>query len=235
MAFQATQHGVVEIRGRQAVVRAVATSRVAVAAGVALTLASVVILLGIITAESTYPDVYTTHDNEISDLGATRPPNSIIRQPSARIFNATMLTSGALVITAAAMLQRSRAPRRTWITTGLLGIGVFGVGVFPGNYAPHGIFAMLAFVSGGLAALLAGTRVSGPARYVSMLLGATTLASLVVALLGDLTPVWDEFGDGGVERWVAYPVVLWLAVFGGLLAGNPAAAAVGDDTASRGI
>ena len=226
MAFQATGREVFELQGTRAVVRAVATPKVAVMAGVAFSLASIVILLGIVTAEATYPAVYTTHDNEISDLGATRPPHSIIRQPSARIFNSTMLASGALVTVGAVMLQRAGAPRRAWITTGLLGIGAFGVGVFPGNYAPHGIFALLAFVNGGLAGVLAGTRMSGPARYVSMLFGGIALTSLGVALFGDMTPVWDEFGDGGVERWVAYPIVLWLAVFGGLLAGNPAAAGV---------
>ena len=193
--------------------------RAAIAAGVALTVASFVILLGIITAESLYPATYTTHDNEISDLGATRPPNSIIRQPSARIFNSTMLASGALIIAGAAALRLGGREKRVWITLGLMGIGVFGVGVFPGNYAPHGIFAMLAFVAGGLSAVLIGTVQVRPLRELSIALGVATLGSLVLALLGDLTPLMDEMGDGGLERWVAYPVVIWLGVFGGHLAG----------------
>ena len=53
------------------------------AAGLLLAIAGSVILMGIITAESQYPFPYTTHDNEISDLGATRPPNSVTHQPSA--------------------------------------------------------------------------------------------------------------------------------------------------------
>jgi hypothetical membrane protein len=34
---------------------------------------------------------YTTFHSEISDLGATKPPNSLIYQPSTSIFNVTML------------------------------------------------------------------------------------------------------------------------------------------------
>ena len=39
-------------------------------------------------------------------------------------------------------------------------------------------------------------------------------------MAGDATPLVDELGDGGIERWVAYPVVLWLVAFGGYLAGR---------------
>jgi hypothetical membrane protein len=192
-------------------------------AAVGLTVASFVILLGIITAEALYPATYTTHDNEISDLGATRPPDSIIRQPSARIFNATMLASGAMIIASAVALRAGGLPKRAFVALGLMGIGVFGVGVFPGNYAPHGIFAMLAFVAGGLSAILAGTTMARPVREISIAMGVATLGSLAVAMVGDLTPIWDEMGDGGVERWVAYPVVIWLGVYGGYLGGQRAA------------
>ena len=131
-----------------------------------------------------------------------------------------MLASGALVIAAAAGARHAGERRRAWVPMGLMGIGIFGVGVFPGNYAPHGIFAMLAFVAGGLTAVLTGTLLRSPMRDVSIVLGALTLGSLAVAMVGDLTPIWDEMGDGGVERWVAYPVVLWLGIYGGHLLGR---------------
>lgn len=190
-------------------------------AGVTLSLAGVVILLGIITAEALYPATYTTFENEISDLGATRPPNSIILQPSAHIFNATMLVSGALILTSAAMLWKSMPKRRMGIWVVLMGLGVFGVGVFPGNMSPyHGLFALLAFVAGGAGAIVCGTVVRGPIRWLSSTLGTVALGSLMVAMLGDLTPALEELGDGGVERWVAYPTVLWLTLFGGYLMGT---------------
>ena len=105
------------------------------AAGLLLAIAGSVILMGIITAESQYPFPYTTHDNEISDLGATRPPNSVTHQPSAAIFNGTMLATGAMIFAAAYLLKRAQSSKKAWISTGLLGLGVFGVGVFPGNFS----------------------------------------------------------------------------------------------------
>ena len=196
------------------------------AAGVCLLLAGIVILMGIITAEATYPAPYTTFDNEISDLGATRPPDSIIRQPSARIFNTIMLASGALILAGAFFLRRMRVRRGSVIAVGLLGLGVFGVGVFPGNYGSiHPIFALAAFVSGGISGIAVARWVEPPFRLLSFALGVIALAALVIAFLGDLTPVVDELGDGGIERWIAYPVVLWLVAFGGYLLGAPGSAA----------
>lgn len=224
MAFQLVGSRAVAVGAERPEARAFAGSKAAVRAGILFAAAGIIILLGIITAEALYPDIYTTHDNEISDLGATRPPDSIIRQPSARIFNSTMLASGTALLVGAFSLRQAGSAKRIWITNGLMGLGVFGVGVFPGNYAPHGIFAMLAFVAGGLAAVLTGTKLSGPVRLMSIGLGAATLGSLAIALVGDLTPIWDEMGDGGVERWVAYPVVLWMVLFGGFALGNPQAA-----------
>lgn len=57
-------------------------------AGILLFISGIIIVLGIITAESYYPVEmnYTTRENEISDLGATKPPESFIIQPSATIF-----------------------------------------------------------------------------------------------------------------------------------------------------
>lgn len=201
--------------------RAMSRIRAQALAGVLVAAAGVVILLGIITAEALYPDVYSTFDNEISDLGGTRPPNSVIRQPSAHIFNATMLISGVLILGGAAIEVGVNPQRRMGIWLGLMGAGVFGVGVFPGNAAPyHGLFALLAFVSGGVGAVVASTVTTAPFRWLSLGLGFVALGSLVTAFLGDLTPAMEQLGDGGVERWVAYPTVLWFLAFGGYAMGG---------------
>ncbi len=77
-----------------------AIGRLVSLAGALLVLAGCVALMGIISAETFYP-AYSTAQNHISDLGATRPPDSVILQPSATIFNATMLATGLLVLGAA--------------------------------------------------------------------------------------------------------------------------------------
>jgi hypothetical membrane protein len=201
--------------------RATASTRAAVLAGSLLMGAGVIILMGIITAEAMYDATYTTFDNEISDLGATRPPDSVSYQPSAAIFNITMLVTGAMVMGAAVFLHPTLGARRATISTGLLGLGVFGVGVFPGNYGSiHPWFALLAFTSGGLAGILVGTVLTGPMRLVSIALGATTLVCLAIGMAGEGSIFFDHLGDGGVERWIAYPVVLWMVAMGGDLIGR---------------
>jgi hypothetical protein len=37
--------------------------------------------------EALYPGTYTTHDNTVSQLGATEPADSVVLQPSAAIFD----------------------------------------------------------------------------------------------------------------------------------------------------
>lgn len=192
------------------------------AAGALLVTAGSVILMGIITAEALYPEVYTTFANEISDLGATRPPDSVIHQPSATIFNVTMLVAGACIALAGYLLGRARGARRVSISIAVLGIGIFGVGVFPGSYdAIHPLFALLAFVTAGVAAILSAHVQTAPFRYFSLAFGAITLAALVVGMIGEGTPVFDELGAGGVERWIAYPAVLWIVAFGAYLLPKP--------------
>ena len=186
-------------------------------AGVLLSAAAGVILMGIITAEALYPAAYSTFDNEISDLGATRPPGSVSYQPSAAIFDGTMLASGALILAAAFLVHRGLRRRAVSVWLGVFGASVFLVGVFPGNTAPHPLAATSTFLSAGVVALVVSRSQSAPARYVSAVLGTVTLVSMAFGFfLLDWGPV-AELGDGGIERWIAYPAVLWLAVYGGYL------------------
>ena len=177
------------------------------------------ILMGIITAEALYPDVYTTFENEISDLGATRPPDSIILQPSAAVFDTLMVVTGAMILASSCFLHKAFSTRRVTISVALIGVGVLGVGVFPGNRETlHPLFALTAFVSGGVAAVLCARVQAAPFRYLSRTLGMITLVSLAIGLFaGESSVFYDKLGDGGVERWIAYPAVLWMVAFGAYL------------------
>lgn len=201
------------------------------AAGALLFLAGAAILMGIITAEVLYPADYSTAANTVSDLGGSRPSEGgVVLQPSATIFDATMVVSGVMIVAAAYGLQRAFGRRVVTIPIALLGLGVLGVGIFPGNTGLHPIFALLAFVSGGLAAILSYKASVSPLRYIVVALGAIALLMLVLGivgapqpdgmgLLGNSGPI-AALGAGGVERWIAYPVVLWLTAFGGYLMGS---------------
>jgi hypothetical membrane protein len=181
--------------------------------GTLLFLAGSIILMGIITAEAFYPSGYTTANSEISDLGATVRPNSVSYQPSATIFNYTMMLAG-LMIAMAALLQHKWYKKYLFsIPLLLLGVGMLGVGVFPGNKDPyHGIFALLTFNMGGLMAITSFKIASAPFKYIGIVFGLITIITLWTASF--FIPI---IGDGGTERWVAYPVVLWLTGIGGYM------------------
>jgi hypothetical membrane protein len=98
------------------------------------------------------------------------------------------------------------------IPTALLGVGTVGVGVFPLTHpTPHTLFAVTAVLAGGIAVVLSSRVTAAPFRYLWMLLGAIALGATVLAL--DAFRSWApmvELGEGGLERWIVYPILLWL-------------------------
>ena len=190
-------------------------------AAILLMLAGSTVLLGIITAEALYPGEFNTGDDTVSTLGSSFQPGDEVREPSATIFNLTMVVSGLMIATGAYLL--SGYGRALPIALGVLGVAVFAVGLFPGEIVDgepstegvHPIVAMLAFIGAAIGAILAARVTPAPFRYLSAALGAISLAALLTSgALGD-----TSLGEGGVERWVVYPVVLWLLAFGGYLLG----------------
>jgi hypothetical membrane protein len=176
-------------------------------------------LMGIITAEAFYPSGtgYTTFHSEVSDLGATRPPNSIIYQPSSSIFNTTMLLSGLMTLTATFYQHRYFRKLLVSIPLGLFGLGLVGIGIFPGDKIPyHGMFAMLTFLSGGFSAIASAKIASTPFKYIGILLGSIALLTWFAAVFVPAI-IFPYIGIGGTERWIVYSLVLWLTGLGGYL------------------
>jgi hypothetical membrane protein len=184
-------------------------------AGLLLFLAGFLIFMGIITGEILYPLDFSTRDNYISELAAALPPATIIPQPSAIIFNVTMMVSGIMIIIAAFSLQIALKKLLPSIPLGLLGVGILGVGIFPGNIVPwHGIFALIIFISGGIAAITSFKIVGPPIRYVFICLGIIALFFLLCSKL-----FIPALGVGGAERCLFYPVVFWVTGLGAYLSG----------------
>mgnify|MGYP000078783643 FL=1 len=192
-------------------------------AGFGLSVSGFIGFMGIITAEVLYPNYSTRQD--ISDLGSTRPPDPVIHEPSATMFNSTMLLTGVIVILSAYLLYQAMDRRGFPISLAVFGFGAFGVGVFPGDVTPwHGLFALLTFFMGGITVLLSTRVVSRPFSFLCGLFGGVSFLTLVSVFFFGLvvrSPHPFEFlGAGGIERWVVYPVILWLLTFGGYLLGN---------------
>jgi hypothetical membrane protein len=192
--------------------------RLAAVAGILYSSAGFVLLMGIITAETKYPIFrhYTTRQ-EISDLGGTRPPHGLVTQPSAMIFDTTMLIVGVLLLAGAFALWRLYRNRLLTVVSTLFGAGALGVGIFPGNTTPHPNVAMIAFVFAPLTAIAVFRVTSGPFRFMSLFVGLLSLAALVAGELGDNNLFVKLIGIGGTERWQVFPIILWLAFFGGYL------------------
>jgi hypothetical membrane protein len=183
--------------------------------GLLLFLAGLMLFMGIITGEIFFKKNYNTRESYISELGAPTPPETVAAEPSAAIFNYTMIISGLMIIAATYFIQRIFKKLLTTIPLGLFGIGILGVGIFPGNIAPwHGIFALLLFISGGLGAITSYKILSAPLKYIFIFLGIVTL----VFLIGYKYFI-PSLGVGGTERWVFYPTLFWITGLGAYLLG----------------
>jgi hypothetical membrane protein len=185
--------------------------------GLIFFLAGSFVLMGIITAEAMYPTSYTTFKNEISDLGGTKPPNSLIYQPSASIFNTTFLLAGLMVLIATFYQHQYFKKLLFTIPVCLFGLGLTGIGIFPGNVSPyHGMSSMLTFLAGGLSPILSFKIVLAPFKYIGIVFGLVALATWFLAVFSPVM-LFPVIGMGGTERWIAYPIMLWLTGFGGYL------------------
>jgi hypothetical membrane protein len=194
------------------------TDRRAKIAGALLTCTGIGILLSIITNEALYPldRHYNTFTNTISDLGGTIPPNSYMVQPNRAIFIATMAVASALVLAAAYELHAVIRRRRFVVGLVVFGATLAGLAIFPGNVATwHPWIALICFVSGSVLAIMSRKLLEAPTRYLAVTLGVVALVATVAGLeaFENVGPqAW--IGIGGDERWIAYPVLLWLVIFG---------------------
>jgi hypothetical membrane protein len=192
-----------------------------VIAGVLLALTGIGMIMSIITNEALYPTdpPYTTFANSISDLSGTRPPDSFVVEPNRAIFIVSMAVCGAAVLVSAYLLWSVIGRRRVAVGLALFGVGLVGIAVFPGNVATwHPLFAMLCFVAASVTAIMSRKVLPRPVRYFAAALG---LAALVATSFGlevfENSGLQAALGYGGTERWIAYPVLLWLVMFGSVL------------------
>jgi hypothetical membrane protein len=158
---------------------------------------------------------YDVPGGAISDLG--------VIPETALLFNVSLVAVGVLNAVGGWLLYRSH--RQGWILAifVLAGIGAAGAGLVPLDTSDlHGIFALVAFLFFNLEVLATATIVHGPMRWISVIAGVVGLAFVVLMVIGDSgnPGVFGPIGHGGAERMIAYPPMLWLAVFGGYLLGS---------------
>lgn len=163
----------------------------------------------------------------ISDLG-TYPETALL-------FNVSLVLVGLLNLAGGYLYYRAHGKRWLLGLFAVAGVGALGAGIFPlGTSDLHGVFALLAFLFFNLQALGTATRLAGPMRIVSVLLGLFGLAFVVVMAIGDAgnPAVFGPIGHGGAERMIVYPPMVWLIAFGGYLMGRDGSRKVGVETST---
>jgi hypothetical membrane protein len=161
-------------------------------------------LIIMLICEALYPG-YSISENMISDLGIGR---------TAGLFNNSIILLGAMITLCAISFHSFHGNRLFTILMILTGAGAMGIGIFPENIHPyHEICAGITFFFGGLSEMLSFFLIRFPMSMAAAFLGALTLGSLVLFVLG----AHLGLGPGGMERMIVYPVILWVAGFGGYL------------------
>jgi hypothetical membrane protein len=169
----------------------------------------------LVVAESLYPN-YDVSSQPISDLGATCHSGNCVIPPSSAVFDSTVLLLGALVFIGAFFIYISRS-RLIGGLAALSAWGVMGVAIFPETTGTlHLVVSFIAFFFGGIAAIASYRMLKRPLSYFAIVLGITGLAALVLYASGTYLGI----GEGGMERLVAYPELIWLLGFGAHLMGH---------------
>lgn len=185
------------------------------AAGILLLIAALQFFMAVNLAETQFPG-YSPAIDTLSRLGGTIPPV----EPSATIFNISVVILGVLCLTSVYLILKSGGCRLFSSCLAISAACAMGVGVFPiytGSF--HMVFAILTFIFGSLAVLFSyrlGLNI--PMVIVSMFTGFTSLLIIISGGIWSLNnPFIIYLGLGGMERFIVYPILLYLLALGGYL------------------
>ena len=190
-------------------------------AGVLLFIGVVQVILFQIVCQTTYSG-YNVGQQAISDLG-----NWSLAGNFAVIFNTSAVLFGLFIVLGAYFLWQKLRNRLFVSLLALAGVCNIGLGVvaeeiFPATHV-HGLFYLIMSVSWAVAAILSYKFIKSPFSFVSICLGAFSLAVFILSFLGEYvsSSFVFGFGLGGVERLSVYPLWLWTLGFGAYLMGSP--------------
>ena len=174
---------------------------------------------------------YNMSRDTISDLGNTACGTwngHYVCSPLHGVMNGSFIVLGITMTLGSALISRqfagsSRTAAAGFGAMAVSGIGVVMVGLFPENSVPllHGLGAAVPFVLGNVSLVLLGRALEMPPvlRRCFLLSGIVALLSLVAYASSH----YLGLGEGGIERVVAYPQTICLAVLGCyLIAKDPA-------------
>jgi hypothetical membrane protein len=173
---------------------------------------------------------YSLSGDTISDLGNTACGSwngRYVCSPLHGLMNWLFVVLGITMTLGSVRISRyfatRRASRAAFAMIAVSGAGVIVVGFFPENTVPalHGLGTAIPFVLGNasLITLALSFRMPSLLRLYTFLSGVIALLALVVYASGH----YLGLGEGGIERVVAYPQTVCLAVIGFYLVTRSAA------------
>lgn len=192
-----------------------------------LKIAGVLYVLGVfqffifeVVAEALFPG-YSVANNYISDLGGAcvNPPSilhCVVHQPSARIFDTTVLLLGLMLFAGACFVYLGTRKKLYFVASAVAGAAILLDGVFPENTGlPHAILSVILFYFLGISLVLAWTISRGDVtRYLAVAFGGLTLFFNVYDVAS------GTIGVGGQERLLVLSALVGLLVLGGFLTGQ---------------
>jgi len=185
-----------------------------VKAGLLLAIGSIQWFFIVLISEGLYPG-YVSSFHYVSTLGTGHTAN---------LYNASTFLLGVCVVTASLLIHRFNPSRLFFALLLIAGLGAIGLGVFPEDSRPmHGIVTPITLIFGGLAGAFAFKVQSRPLSYLSMILGAGSIATglLFIPYMGlsvESDVMYLGFYKGTLERTVIYPLILWMMTLGSQLA-----------------
>lgn len=182
-------------------------------AGIILLVASIQFFLAINLAETLFPG-YNLSSYTLSDLASLG-----WGEPSATIFNTSIILFGLLSLVAVYLILKSGGCRLFSSCLIMASLGALGMGIFP-EYAGEINLFLITFLFGSLAVLFSyrlGLNI--PMVLLSMVLGSLVLIIILSLWWMDITnnPLVNYLGRGGTEKFIIYPIILYLTALGGYL------------------
>ncbi len=150
--------------------------------------------------------VYSVSHNSISHLGIATDPF---------IFNGAIIVLGILEVTGAYFFRKYSLPFSIFMLLG--GIGSAGVGVFNEHYGLiHLFFALLAFLFGSGASYIILVKERKVVTFIWAILGTISILALIffsIGIVGKDPFFYFGLGEGGMERLIMIPEILWAIGF----------------------
>jgi hypothetical membrane protein len=174
-------------------------------------------VLAVVICEAIYSG-YSVRQQLVSELG-----DWSLAGNNAAVYDVSVIFWGISLIMGAYYIQRALKDRLFTSLLVISGVCAVFAGIVALNisYILHGIFGLVVFVFGAASAIWSYKFVKAPLSCAPVVLGVVSLLATALLILGQRSSdFYLGLGAGGMERFIIYPLILWLLGFGAYLIGD---------------